>query len=456
MDANQTKTYKKSLNKIFKSLPHRPGVYIYKNSDSEIIYIGKAVDLNRRVNQYFTRDDAVGEKTNLLVSQIDQIEHIETLNEFDALLLEAKLINQHKPKYNVIAKDDKSPLYIKLTLSEELPRIEYVRKPRNEVFDLKKKDAIFGPFQSGKTARNLMRQLRNVVPFCTQKQRNGKSCFYTHIGLCDPCPSQIIGETDETLKKNLTHKYRENLYLIRDILDGKSNVIINNFTHVMEEFAQNNEFEKAAIIRDHLNSLYSIVHKRFDPMLYVQSDFQLSDVIDTEVQSLEIILKKYIPNLSPLKRIECIDISNIFGLNATGSLVVLTNGLIDKSQYRKFKIRTDKFPNDFAMIAEVITRRFNHPEWQKPNLLVVDGGKGQVTSVVETLQKLNLYVSIIGLAKRQEEIIIPINHTFKTVRLPLNYPGLLLLERIRDEAHRFAITYHRKIREKAFTSINKV
>jgi excinuclease ABC subunit C len=456
MVANSPKTYKKELNRIVKLLPHRPGIYIYKNQAHEIIYIGKAVDLNRRVNQYFSRDDAVGEKTNLLVSQIDQIEHIETLNEFDALLLEAKLINQYQPKYNIIAKDDKSPLYIKLTLSEDLPKIEYIRKPRNNVFNLKTKDAVFGPFQSGKTARSLMRQLRNVIPFCTQKQRTGKPCFYTHIGLCNPCPSEIISIPDKNQKQAIIHKYREQIYLIRDILVGKSSLIINKFTDQMEKYAKNSEFEKAAIIRDHLNSLYSVVHKRFDPMLYVQSDFQLAEVIESEIKSLENVLVKYLPNLTPLKRIECIDISNIFGMYATGSLVVLTDGLIDKSQYRKFKIRTDKFPNDFAMISEVINRRFNHPEWPKPNLLVVDGGKGQVTSAIDTLRKLHIELFVIGLAKRQEEIIVPVNQTYKTVRLPINHPGLRLLERIRDEAHRFAITYHRKIREKQLLISNKV
>jgi excinuclease ABC subunit C len=404
-----------------KTLPHAPGVYLYRAKDGTILYIGKAKDIKKRVS--------TSAKTKLLVSQISKIETIITASEFDALLLEAKLIHNYAPKYNVVLKDDKSPLYIVLTLSEPLPHVLTLRGS-----DLPKKmhkaDALFGPFQSAGVVRSLLRQLRHTIGYCTQKRRTGKPCFYAHIGLCNPCPSAIT--TDKRV-------YRRNIFRLKNILSGKSNSVLCDLEKDMKTAARKNRFEEAATVRNHIQNLYTMLSKKYDPVLYMSSDSAVADIYANELSHLGRML-----GIPILHRIECIDISNTGGAYATGSLVVLTDGAKDTSQYRRFRIRRKQAPNDVAMIAEVVTRRFSHPEWPKPDLLVIDGGKAQVRAAQ------NAPVPVIGLAKRFEEIIIPQGKKWKILQLNLTSPALHVLERIRDEAHRFAHSYHRFLRKKAF------
>lgn len=423
-----------TLQKTLKNLPHAPGVYRYRDRTNAIIYIGKAKDLKKRVSQYWQRD-AVGPKTQLLVSQIKSIEVTETASEFDALLLEARLIHQYRPKYNVVLKDDKSPLYILLTLSERLPHVYSMRKtdlPKK----IKKADALFGPFQSAGVVRSLLRQLRHSVPYCTQKRRTGKPCFYYHLGLCNPCPSDA--RTNAVL-------YRKNIYRLKNILSGKSTIVLTQLEKEMRSAAEKSRFEEAATLRDHIENLRGMVSKRYDPMLYTQSDSAVEDIYGNELKNLGSVL-----GVANLSRIECFDISNTGGKYATGSMVVLTNGRKDTKEYRRFRIRRADTPNDFAMMAEVVKRRFSHPEWQLPNLLVIDGGKGQVAAVKNIVTD----VPVVGLAKRLEEIIVPLpDNRWRILRLDLTSPGLHVVERVRDEAHRFAISYHRLLRKKAFGTI---
>ena len=416
-----------------KKLPHTPGVYIYKNTLGSILYIGKAKDLKKRVSQYWQRD-AVGPKTELLVSRVSTIETIQTASELDALLLEAKLIHDHAPKYNVVLKDDKSPLYIILTFSELLPHVVTLRRsdlPKK----MRAKDALFGPFQSAGVVRSLLRQLRHTVPYCTQKRRTGRACFYAHIGLCHPCPSDA--KTDPRL-------YRKNIYRLKNILSGKSNTVANELANDMKTAAQKKNFEEAARLRNHLHNLYGMLSKKYDPMLYVSSDSAVEDIYADELSALGNIL-----GISPPHRIECFDISNINGKHATGSMAVLTDGKKDTGQYKRFRIRRADIPNDVAMMKEVIARRMTHPEWGKADLIVVDGGKGQIHAASE----LTGDTPVIGLAKRFEEIIVPIGSGWKIIRLNLTSPAIHVLGRIRDEAHRFAITYHRLLRKKSFVTI---
>ncbi len=414
-----------------KELPHTPGVYLYRDQHGAILYIGKAKDLKRRIT--------TSEKTKLLISQISKIETIQTASEFDALLLEAKLIHDHAPKYNVVLKDDKSPLYILLTLSEPLPHVVTLRRsdfPKK----MHKADALFGPFQSATMVRSILRQLRHTISFCTQKKRTGKPCFYAHIGLCNPCPS--AAGTDKRV-------YRKNIFRLKNILSGKSDTVLRDLEKDMKRAAQEQRFEEAAQLRNHIQNLHFMMQKRYDPMLYMTSASAVEDIYANELAALGAILGIAAPN-----RIECIDISNIAGRYATGSLVVLTDGRKDTGEYKRFRIRRENAPNDTAMIAEVVTRRFSHPEWPKPDLLVIDGGKGQVAAVLRSRIWLRQTpVPVIGLAKRFEELVIPLEHTFKILRIPYTSPALHVLERIRDEAHRFAITYHRLLRKKAFGTI---
>lgn len=411
------------VSQALKLLPHRPGVYLFRDTQNHVIYIGKAIDLARRVRSY---------RSAALFSHIADIETIETISEFDALLLEAKLIRQFKPKYNVITRDDKSPLYVILTLSEPLPRILFVRKTHVK----KRGDTMFGPFQSARMLRSVMRQLRSIVPYCLQKQRNGKSCFYTHLGLCRPCPSVLAKTGDSDQIK----KYRKNILRLKNVLDGNAHLVLDQLEKEMKTKASVNQFEEAGSMQKQMTAYYSLLSRRYDPSVYLEHG--VGDVYRGQLEDLQHVLLSHIANLKTPSRIECVDISNISGLHATGSLVVLSDGRIDKSQYKRFRIQTVRGSNDPAMIEEVVLRRFKHSEWPLPDLLVIDGGKAQVRASAIAP------VPVIGLAKRLEEVIIPKKNGFTTLRLSLNSPALHVLQRIRDEAHRFALNYHRHLRFK--------
>lgn len=454
-----------------KQLPHTTGVYIFKDRDGTVVYVGKAVDLSRRVKQYFSGDDALGEKTRHLVPLIASLATIKTDSEFDALLLEAQLIRLYNPKYNSIAKDDKSPLYIALTLDERLPRVLFLRKTQLWPGPLQGR-AIFGPFQSSRTARMLLSTLRFIVPYCTQKQRNGKACFYTHLGLCKPCPSYVEKLPDSQEKKELIRQYRRNMIRLKEILAGKGVEVRRSLEHDMQKLAHENKFEEASALKRQIEELYQLQSRKFDPVFYLTQTSLMEDTHQNELEALRAILLPDFPAIKSLQRIECIDISHTGFSQASGSLVVLSHGIVDKSQYRKFHIRTVKAPNDVAMIAEVVTRRLRHPEWPYPDLFIIDGGKGQVHAAVAVLKANRLAIPVIGLAKRFEEIIVPLgtkpvegdipsvttmvgDHEtiakaplqFRVVRLPLTNPAMRLMQRIRDEAHRFAKNYQIHLRK---------
>lgn len=436
--------------KAIVKLPHTPGIYQFLARDGTTIYVGKAKDLKNRVTSYFQKNRLLGPRTTVMVSRIDSIKATRTASEFDAMLLEAKLIRQLQPQYNVISKDDKSPLYVVITLGEQLPRILYVRKQALSSAGVaaKTKNIFFGPFQSSRVARSILRELRPIVPFCTQKTRNGKACFYTHLGLCNPCPSEIITIPDIHKKIKLIRLYRSNVRMLTRILSGKSLSLKYSWLRQMKRHSALSQFELAAQYRDRIQKLLYILDKHYDPMLYLSGDTGIEIVFEKEREELIRVLRRSYPSLQSLKRIECIDISNTIGKHATGSLVVLINSQPDPSLYRRFRIKTTNTPNDTKMIAEVLTRRLSHTEWPYPDLLVIDGGKGQLTSALEVLRIHKLNLPVIGLAKREEQIVVPKGNTFQIISLDYTSPALLLLKRMRDEAHRFALTYHRLLRRK--------
>lgn len=418
MDNYRSTLFQKSDKKI----TPRPGVYLYYDKDGNVIYVGKAKNLRKRIRQYFTRDKAKDQKTSLLVSQIVSIKTISTDSEFDALLLEATLIRTYQPKYNSIAKDDKSPLYIAITFDELLPRILFTRK---RALEQPSKRAIFGPFQSERVARQLMRSVRRIIPYCTQKRHDGRPCFYSHIGLCKPCPS---------VPSNIP-LYRRNLRRVALLLSGHARRVRVQLEKTMRECADRMAFEQASEYKRQLDALDMLLTHPFDPSVY-------TDRTSERLTQLARIL-----HLSSLERIECVDISTLQGEWATGSLVVFTNGIPDTDEYRRFRIKMSGKPNDVGMMAEVIKRRFAHPEWPYPDLLIVDGGKPQVGAAVKAMQAMQ-EIPVIGLAKRFEEIIVPIREGFRVIRLSPASPALQLVEHIRDEAHRFAKRYHTMLRSR--------
>lgn len=420
-------------------LPHAPGVYLFKNIDGVVIYVGKAIDLARRVRQYFGKrsDDR---KTEQLVGNINRIEIRKTLTEFDALLLEASLIHSLQPRYNSIAKDDRSPLYIVIALHDKLPRVFVSRK--NALKNYHPKDFILGPFLSGRVVRQLLRDLRHVVPYCTQTRRNGRPCFYTHLGLCDPCPSVISAIRSMANKQSQIRTYRKNIYRLVAILRGKASRVLHDMETSMRSLAGQNKFEQAAMIKSQLEALQHMYGRAHSPMTF---EYPPANERSEALGRLRDALATYYPMMGNLMRIECVDISNLAGSDASGSLTVLIGGIPEPSAYRRFRIRSTATPNDSAMIEEVVKRRLTHAEWPFPDLLVVDGGKGQVLRAKRTIDATGLNIPVIGLAKRFEEIIVPAEVGFKTVRLRFSDPALHLLQVVRDEAHRFALRYHKTL-----------
>jgi len=337
------------------TLPHEPGVYLYRNKEATVIYVGKAVDLARRVRQYFRGTYAAGDKTKQLVAEIAEVSTISVASEFDALLLEAKLIRQYMPKYNVISRDDKSPLYVAFTLSEQLPQILSLRRNQVPAVTAVRKNAVYGPFQSAHALRILMRQIRRVIPYCTQKSRTGKPCFYTHIGLCSPCPSEITGVKDETQKQALIRTYRGNIRRLKNLFDGNSAGIRAQYEREMHTHAGKLEFETAAAYKKRIDALYNLSLFRYDPAVFLEEG--VTSVYENELAELLAFLAPYYPHLTKLSRIECFDMSQLYGTAAVGSMVVLVDGRPDTSSYRRFRIRRKGTVSDTSMMREVLTRR---------------------------------------------------------------------------------------------------
>lgn len=429
------------------SLPHTSGVYLYKNNEGVVIYVGKAIDIQKRVKQYFEKSTQLSVKTKQLVENIATIDCITTISEFDAFLLEAKLISTYQPKYNMIAKDDKSPIYIKIPVHDTLPIISLIRK--SSIGTSAPPAILIGPFQSARVAKQILATIRVIIPYCRQKIRKGKPCFYTHLGLCNPCPSAIVAVNGEK-QKELNRKYRSNIFLLKDVLEGKSIAARTFLERLMHRYAQKHDFEQAAYIRNQIQHLDNLLQTHFDPSLYTTTSQDIGETIDNELSDLKSVLSAYYPSIQTLNRIECIDISQTAGTNAAGSLVVLDHGIINTSLYRKFSIHHIAGQNDTQMIRQVITRRFNHPEWKFPDLLIVDGGKGQVKAASKALSEISVPVPIIGLAKRFEHIIVQDAGEFREIRIPITRPGIHIVQRIRDESHRFAHLYHVLKRKKAY------
>ncbi len=419
-------------------LPESPGIYQFLGERKKILYVGKAKNLKKRIASYFI-DKIKDYKTKALVDNIKYIEIIPVRSEFEALLLEAKLINSHQPKYNVIWRDDKHYLYIKIT-SEEFPRILFARKETAG-------DSYFGPFPQASIVKDLLRYLRTIFPYCTQKPNTKKRCFYTHLSLCNPCPfdiQQTTGEKYQLLKR----EYKKNIHNIKNILEGKIGSVRVNLFKRMKNLAEEKRFEEAADFRDKIISLDYLVNQYSPSESYLEDPRHLEKIHEKEQKELLMYLKPYFPGLTKVKHIECYDISNISGKFATGSMVTFINNQPDKKRYRRFKIRFKERPDDLAMLKEIMTRRLRHTEWKLPNLFVIDGGQPQLKALMKVLRFQNMDMPMIGLAKSYEEIVVPHLGGFIRLRLGQNSAVLNLVKRIRDEAHRFAHNYHTLLRLK--------
>lgn len=400
-------------------LLQKSGVYIFKNIQGKILYVGKAINLYHRVSSYF--NSKVFGKTAVMVSAIASLQTIIVESELEALILEANLIKKYLPPFNIRLTDDKDYLYIGIT-KEDFPKVVTIRKQ-----DLKSLKKFFGPFPSGRTVRETLKTLRRVFPWCSGGR---KACFYYHLGLC---PGACVGLISKK-------EYNRIIQGFSKFLDGKKAELVSELTFEMRQLSQSQKFEEAAKVKKILEGIAYLTQTN-RAQIYLENPNFLEEETKTALLELQRDLK-----LSrPPERIEGYDISNIGGKQAVGSMVVLTDGEIDKSQYRKFKMRVSGKPNDVGMHREMMKRRSNHLEWPKPNLIIIDGGRGQVRGTASVLVG-SIYrdIPIFGLAKRAEWLYPPIG---EIIKLPKRSLSLRLLQKLRDESHRFAITYHRKLRD---------
>jgi excinuclease ABC subunit C len=539
-------------NEFLQSVPHDSGIYMMLDKRSTVLYVGKAKDLYKRLASYFRFTGSDHSKTTVMLRHVHKINTIITHTEKEALILEASLIKKHKPKYNIILRDDKNYPYIRVTLQETWPRVHMTRR--------KKKDGAkyFGPYSSSSSMWATLKLINSLFPLRRCKgaklKPRKRPCLNLQLGRClAPC----AGDADHAM-------YKENVQKIILLLEGKNKDLISNLTNQMEKMSKNYEFEKAAVLRDKISAINKTTEKQIIvsnhtrdqdifgffrndasvsiAILFIRSGavtgsrnfFQrepygddskiLSQVINQfyfdgtnlpseiiipfKVPDLELFLEHF-SELSSSKvhinipqrgdkiklielatknaekvfsqrekkeqswlslantlqkklhlkkfpdRIECLDISNISGKQAVGSLVHFYNGEPDKSRFRHFKIATVKGPDDYAMMEEVLTRRLSRgiKENNLPDLFVVDGGKGQLSMALRVADALNIRDALdwVGIAKEREEEGEKLYKPGRknAIILPFHNPALLYLMRIRDESHRFGVTFHRKLRNKA-------
>lgn len=416
--------------------PESPGIYKFFDITGTLLYIGKAKNLKKRVYSYFHKKD-LDVKTKLLVSQIHSIEIHITRSEFESLILESRFIHTYKPKYNVIWKDDKHYIYIKVT-REEFPRILYARK------DDDTKSFLYGPFPSTSIVKDMLSYLRRIFPYCTARRDAKRSCFYTHLGLCNPCPTDIQKMAPDK-RKEAQRGYRMNTNQIKEILEGHIGRVKSYLLKEMKNYSEQLDFERAAQVRDRLKSLTYLTQNFHPYEKYLDLPTFSKDQWRKEETELLALLAPFFPTLKKLDRLECFDISNISGKFATGSMVTFVNGTADKRYYRHFRVRTIHTPNDFAMLSEIVGRRLKHKEWGMPQLFIFDGGKPQLIALSKVFKQLGLSTPYIGIAKVEEELVIPLKNSFDKIRLTRDSAALHLVLRLRDEAHRFAKKYHTKL-----------
>lgn len=413
------------LNKL-KTLPAAPGVYFHKGLNGEVIYVGKAAVLKNRVRQYFhhTQKDP---KTEALVREIADTDWIVVDTEMDALFLESEMIKRYMPKWNILLRDDKTVSYVRIDMKSEVPYVSFTRTPQDD------KATYIGPFYGKAAVAQALRILRKVFPYY-DKPYDGKKTLNTDLGLT---PGIEVGRAT-------AQEYKKNLRKLRLYLEGGRHKLISEIEKQMKQVAKEEKFEEAAELRKQLFGLKELQKK------IVFSDKEFLDISsDQALTDLQQILG--LPN--PPRRIEGYDISHQSGTNVVGSMVVFTNGASDRSEYRKFKLRNQK-NDDTANLHEVIGRRLRHSEWDFPELVILDGGIGQVNAVKEMLWQHN--IAVIGRDKSGDHtrnaavnIIIPQPDGIDRL-LPLapNSHVAKLIARIDDEAHRFAITYHALLKRK--------
>ncbi len=396
-----------------------PGVYLFYDKAGKLLYVGKAADLRKRVCSYFRSAGRLAPRIQKMVSLIDRMETRRASSEAEALLLEAQLIKEARPAYNVAFRDDKTYPMLKIT-HEPFPRLVVTR--RRQVDGAR----YFGPYTNAGLMHEAVRFMRRVFPMRTCKTFPDTPCLEYHLGQClAPCVRYIDAAAYKNIVDDLTA-----------FLEGRRDALLRDLKRRMERAAKDRRFEEAALLRDQIQALSSVIEAR-----------RRSSVSGPLEQMQQALRLPKIP-----RRIEAFDISNIFGSFSVGSMVVFEDGKPKKAHYRRFRIKTVQGIDDFRMMAEVIRRRYSASlakELPFPDLVLIDGGKGQLGAACAELDALSLRLSVVGLAKRFEHLFLP--GIEQPIVLLAHSPVLHLLQRVRDEAHRFAITYHRNLRSRPIT-----
>lgn len=416
-------------------LPSQIGVYIFW-LDNEPIYIGKSINLRARVKSHMQQARFI-KKEAAIVDNATRLTYLTTISNFDALILEAKLIQKHKPRYNVLWKDDKHFLYIKITMGDTYPKMYPVRKEDDGT------SLYFGPFKSTFMTERLLYELRRIVPFCTSKKILKRGCFYSRIGMCNPCPSYIESLDDGVQKKLLRKKYKANVKKIINILSGKSNLFISSLEHELKKFSDGERYEEAMNVRNKLYQFSIFLDKRSfsDESLGINIDLgKLKDSVSSFVTA------EFNKEIGESYRLECYDISNLFGDQPTASMIVFKDGEFVKKEYRKFHIEY-KGISDIRMMREALSRRLQHHEWPLPDIIVLDGGKPQLSTISSLFRERDIHIPLISIAKRPDRILTEKNN-LKPISLEKYALLFSLFQSMRDESHRFAKKYHVHLRNR--------
>jgi len=430
----------KRLEKKLEGLPRSPGVYFHKDKSGEIIYVGKAAVLRNRVRQYFQKSRIRDPKTDALVAEIVDVDWRVVDTELDALFLEAELIRRYMPRFNIDLRDDKSSAFVRIDIKSSHPTVSFTRRPLDDGAEY------LGPYSSKLSVSKALRSLRRAFPYSTHSPTNipKRACLQAQIGLCPGLEAGMTSIDD----------YRRNLRQLISYLKGNRKALVREVEKAMNDYAKNSQYEKAAKERDKLNALKSLER---------QVIFGDREAIDISKDKGLVEIGELL-NIEPPRRIEGFDISHMSGTDNVASMVVFVAGVPDKGEYRKFKMRKPG-NDDFAHMNEAITRRLsesNVKKWGLPNLFLIDGGKGQVSSAKNAMDQAGFSIPMIGLAKRYEELIIPTRSElqeefakkpqFEISILPTNSDAIKLLQRIRDESHRFAVSYHSTLKRQRQTS----
>jgi len=432
-----------SIKILHNELPDAPGVYFYYDINGRLLYIGKATSLKRRVGSYFTK--AHNSRIADLVANIARIDYVQTPTVIEALVLESNQIRTNQPPYNILSRDDKSFLYLCIT-NEDFPKPVLLRgldlerigiQPFSKTLSptaKKKFLAVFGPYISGRSLRTALELIRKSIPWSVCGELLPRACFDSQIGRCPGVCTGSISKTD----------YRNIIRQLIQFFEGKKTAIVKQMTREMKRAALTKDFELAASFRNKINALEHVN----DVALITKDD----DWDDDHSKTYN--LKPSSPFINPLGRVEAYDIANISGTSNVASMVVFENGQPLKSAYRKFKIKSFDGANDVAAMEEIMRRRLNRittspATWSKPDIMIIDGGEGQVNRVKSVLSELGFDIPIIGIAKgfdRKQDRLVYDETNLELRRVATSAKEIF--QRARDEAHRFAGAYHRVLRSR--------